>query len=185
MNSRDGNRRRVLSPEERVLWATVAKTIVPLQDASAEYEEDDAAETAARARSPSVSSGSVRTGTVVSENKPPPLAPLGRRLKKRVGRGKETIDGRLDLHGLTQSRAHAALLQFLRSASARGARLVLVITGKGARAAEGERGVLKRAVPQWLGLPEFRAFVIGYENATATHGGEGALYIRIRRPRGG
>src|SRR5262249_61983822 len=62
---------------------------------------------------------------------------------------------------------------------------VLVITGKGARAAEGERGILKRPVPQWLGLPEFRAFVIGYEDAQATHGGEGALYIRIRRPRGG
>ena len=184
MNSRDGKRRRALSPEERVLWAAVTKTIVPLQDASAGYE-DDAAETPAPAQSPSISAKTMRIGTVVSENRIPPLAPLGRRLKKRVGGGKETIDGRLDLHGLTQSQAHAALLHFLRSASVRGARLVLVITGKGARAAEGERGILKRAVPQWLGLPEFRAFVIGYEDAQATHGGEGALYIRIRRPRGG
>jgi DNA-nicking Smr family endonuclease len=126
----------------------------------------------------------MRIGTIVSENRLPPLAPLGRRLKKRVGRGKETIDGRLDLHGLTQSQAHAALLHFLRSASARGTRLVLVITGKGARAGQGERGVLKRAVPQWLSLPEFRAFVIGYEEAQVAHGGEGALYIRIRRTRG-
>ncbi len=126
----------------------------------------------------------MRIGTIVSENRLPPLAPLGRRLKKRVGRGKETIDGRLDLHGLTQSQAHAALLHFLRSASARGARLVLVITGKGARAGQGERGVLKRAVPQWLSLPEFRAFVIGYEEAQVAHGGEGALYIGIRRTRG-
>jgi len=61
---------------------------------------------------------------------------------------------------------------------------VLVITGKGARAGQGERGVLKRAVPQWLSLPEFRAFVIGYEEAQVAHGGEGALYIRIRRTRG-
>ena len=112
---------------------------------------------------------------------PPPLTPLGRRLKQRIGRGKEAIDGRLDLHGLTQSQAHAALLRFLRSASERDARLVLVITGKGAR--EGERGVLKRVVPQWLGLPEFRMLVIGYEDAHVAHGGEGALYIRIRRTR--
>jgi DNA-nicking Smr family endonuclease len=102
-------------------------------------------------------------------------------MKQRVARGKETIDGRLDLHGLTQSEAHAALLRFLRAASSRGARLVLVITGKGARVGEGERGVLKRHVPQWLGLPEFRALVVGFENAHVAHGGEGALYVRVRR----
>ena len=106
-------------------------------------------------------------------------------MKQRVARGKETIDGRLDLHGLTQCEAHAALLRFLRTASARDARLVLVITGKGARPGEGERGVLKRKVPQWLGLPEFRMLVIGFEGAHVAHGGEGALYIRIRRTRGG
>jgi DNA-nicking Smr family endonuclease len=184
MSSRDGKRRRALSPEERVLWASVTKTILPLREASAGHE-DDAAETAAPAQSPPPSARSIRIGSIVAENKPTPLVPLGRRLKKRVGRGKETIDGRLDLHGLTQSQAHAALLHFLRSASARGARLVLVVTGKGTRAGEGERGVLKRTVPQWLGLPEFRAFVIGYEDAHVSHGGEGALYIRIRRARGG
>jgi DNA-nicking Smr family endonuclease len=105
-------------------------------------------------------------------------------MKQRVARGKDEIDGRLDLHGLTQSEAHAALLRFLRTASSRGARLVLVITGKGARAAEGERGVLKRQVPHWLGLPEFRALVIGFEDAHIAHGGEGALYVRVRRARG-
>jgi DNA-nicking Smr family endonuclease len=183
MSSRDGKRRRALSLEERVLWATVTKTIMPLREAPARHE-DDAVELAAPARSLSSAARSIRIGPGGSENRPPPLAPLGRRLKKRMGRGKEAIDGRLDLHGLTQSQAHAALLHFLRSASVRGARLVLVVTGKGARAGEGERGVLKRAVPQWLGLPEFRAFVIGYEDAHLVHGGEGALYIRIRRKRG-
>lgn len=103
-------------------------------------------------------------------------------MKQRVARGKETIDGRLDLHGLTQSEAHATLLRFLRSASSRGARLVLVITGKGVRG-EGERGVLKRQVPQWLGLPEFRAFALGFEDAHVAHGGEGALYVQVRRAR--
>ena len=104
-------------------------------------------------------------------------------MKQRVARGKEMIDGRLDLHGLTQSEAHGTLLRFLHAASSRGARLVLVITGKGARASQGERGVLKRQVPQWLGSPEFRALVVGFEHAHITHGGEGALYVRMRRVR--
>ncbi len=103
-------------------------------------------------------------------------------MRRSVARGKEAIDARLDLHGLTQAQAHSALSHFLRSASAREARLVLVITGKGARG-DGERGVLKRQVPQWLALPEFRGFVIGFEDAHIAHGGEGALYVRIRRPR--
>jgi len=102
-------------------------------------------------------------------------------MRRSVARGKEAIDARLDLHGLTQAQAHAALLRFLRDASVRDARLVLVITGKGSR--DGERGVLKRQVPQWLALPEFRSLVVGYEDAGIRHGGEGALYVRLRRTR--
>jgi DNA-nicking Smr family endonuclease len=117
----------------------------------------------------------------------PPLAPLGRRLRQRVARGSRGIDKRIDLHGLTQENAHHALRRFLRTAQADGAQLVLVITGKGARSAPfgEERGVLKRLVPQWLRLPELRTIVLGFEPAHASHGGEGALYVRIRRARGG
>lgn len=105
-------------------------------------------------------------------------------MKQRLARGREEIEGRLDLHGLTQSEAHAALLRFLRAAVARDARLVLVITGKGRREGVGERGVLKRQVPHWLALPEFRGLVVGFEDAHISHGGEGALYVRLRRRRG-
>src|SRR5262249_60991300 len=63
------------------------------------------------------------------KNKAPPLAPLGRRLKQRVARGREAIDARLDLHGFTQAQAHAALLHFLRRAQADGVRIALVVTG--------------------------------------------------------
>jgi len=176
VSKRDGSRRRVLSQDERVLWSTVTRSIAPLRESAAEPETE-----AAIAEKPSP----VRKAATPAPAKPAPppsLTPLGRRMRRGVARGKQAIDARLDLHGLTQSEAHAALLHFLRDAGAREARLVLVITGKGGRG-DGERGVLKRQVPQWLSLPEFRAFVIGFEEASLRHGGEGALYVRLRRAR--
>ncbi len=181
MNSGDGKKaRRVLSSEERMLWTSVIKSIPPLRESTA-TDEDDGARMASSARPAVAPAKPAPIAPSLTDKKLPRLAPLGRRMKQRVARGKELIDGRLDLHGLTQSEAHAALLRFLRAASSRGARLVLVITGKGARVGEGELGVLKRQVPQWLGLPEFRPLVVGFEGAHVAHGGEGALYVRVRR----
>ena len=111
----------------------------------------------------------------------PPLAPLGRRERSQLSRGRKEIDARLDLHGMTQTRAHRALSGFLQQAHSNGLTFVLVITGKGKIGAESERGVLRRQVPQWLSLPEFRSLVVGFEEAHVGHGGEGALYVRIRR----
>ena len=90
------------------------------------------------------------------KNRTPPLAPLGRRMKQRVARGKEAIDGRLDLHGLTQSEAHAALLRFLRTR-----KFARRAAGAGhhrqrCRARRRRTRRAERQVPQWLGLPEFR-----------------------------
>ena len=193
--SRDGNRRRVLTQDERVLWTMVTKSIEPLRAGAQEQpDEDSAAETANPAVKPArAAKRATKAAPVPPPKQPappplaPPLAPLGRRMRARVARGKHAIDGRLDLHGLTQSEAHSALLHFLRNAIARDARLVLVITGKGSKnlGRSGEPGVLRRHVPQWLGLPEFRALVIGFEDAHVAHGGEGALYVRVRRARGG
>ena len=114
---------------------------------------------------------------------------LDRRQKKRLARGIVTIDARLDLHGKTQAQAHSSLLRFLRRAQTEGAKFVLVITGKGAPRGDGPwegevaGGVLRRQVPLWLALPEFRAYVSACEQAGTAHGGDGALYIRIRRRR--
>jgi len=103
-----------------------------------------------------------------------------------VVRGRDAIDARIDLHGMTQSEAHDALIRFVRRAQTNGARLVLVVTGKGSgtsRDAARERGVLRRQVPLWLALPEFRPFIVGFDAAHVAHGGEGALYVRLRRIR--
>jgi DNA-nicking Smr family endonuclease len=184
MRARDGSRRRVLSYEERVLWTAVTKAIEPLR-AGAHFDAGDAAITQMPSSALLAKTAQIPPPAPAKPS-PPPLAPLGRRMKRGLARGKQTIDARLDLHGLTQAQAHATLLHFLRNAQARDARLVLVITGKGARAeGERERGVLRRHVPQWLGLPEFRAYVVGFEDAHVAHGGEGALYVRVRRARNG
>jgi DNA-nicking Smr family endonuclease len=187
--SRDG-RRRVLTYEERVLWSAVTQSMKPLRPEEALSDPEPAAPLAPPPpgkREKKIKPQHTETLVAPSPPKPAPIAPpLSRRAKRNVARGRHEIDARLDLHGLTQSEAHHALLRFLRTASSRDARLVLVITGKGKAGSQEEgreRGVLRRQVPQWLSLPEFRDYVVGFEDAHIAHGGEGALYVRVRRAR--
>jgi DNA-nicking Smr family endonuclease len=186
------SRRRSLSDEEDALWRGIARSIKPLPRARPAKEISDAAVPSKSPAEPAVTAkpAPVRQPPPPPQKEAPPLAPLtplGRRLKQRVARGREPIEARLDLHGHTQNEAHAALLHFLRNAQGDGKKTVLIVTGKGTRRSErdaaAERGVLKRAVPQWLSLPEFRPFVVGFEDAHIGHGGEGALYVRLRRAR--
>ena len=184
-------RKRSLSEEERALWESVARQAKPLRkrhrtlkpEAAAPVAEvhvaaksDVAPKSHLPAKIPPASKPVVST--------PPPLAPLGRRERSHLSRGRKEIEARLDLHGMTQTRAHRALSGFLQRAHSDGLTFVLIITGKGRTiGAESERGVLRRQVPLWLNLPEFRTLVVGFEEAHIGHGGEGALYVRIRRSR--
>lgn len=185
--------RRHLAPEEEALWDAVKRTAVPLHRPAAKPEPAKPPSPEAAAPPPPDISASSQHPVAPKAPAPkglPSLQPLDRREKKKLGRGTMGIDGKLDLHGFRQDEARARLLGFLAAAQARGDRIVLVITGKG-RADGGfetlygaERGVLRRVVPLWLTLPEFRSLVLGFEEAHLAHGGLGALYIRIRR-RGG
>jgi DNA-nicking Smr family endonuclease len=182
-------RKRALSEEEHALWESVAKQIKPLrkkpraaktQPAFPELKGDTAK--AVAPQKPLSPAQMARASKPGLPSAPPPLAPLGRRERSQLSRGRKQIDARLDLHGMTQTRAHRALSGFLQRAHREGLSFVLVITGKGrATGPESERGVLRRQVPQWLSLPEFRSLVVGFEEAHIGHGGEGALYVRIRR----
>jgi DNA-nicking Smr family endonuclease len=167
------SRGRRLSDEERTVWEAVTRKIKPLHSVG---KIAAVTATPAQARKPVVTR-SVAAPSAKSPVSPPTptLAPLSRKEKQRVARGRVSIDARLDLHGHTQDEAHGALLRFLRRASTSEKRLALVITGKS--------GVLRREVPRWLALPEFRAMVIAVEPAAIRHGGEGALYVRVRRER--
>lgn len=142
---------------------------------------------------PSKSSSSKSSPSKPSSPKPappkiPPLAPLERRQRLALRRGTETIEAVLDLHGMRQTEAHAALIGFVRRAQREQKRVVVVVTGKGGGDERGdlmfgERGVLRRLVPQWLASAELRSVVLGYGEAGRHHGGIGALYVRLRRSR--
>jgi DNA-nicking Smr family endonuclease len=181
-------RSRLLSEDERALWETVTLAIKPLRRRKAKVKESAAIEQAA-VPSPKPVRSPVETPARAKPAQPPappPLAPLGRRMRQKLGRGTKPIDDRIDLHGMTQADAHVALGHFLRRAQNDGARVVLVITGKGARQSDdgySQRGVLRRQVPLWLESAELRPFVVGFESAGAGHGREGALYVRVRRGR--
>jgi DNA-nicking Smr family endonuclease len=184
--------KRSLSEEERSLWEHVAKQTKPLRKKS-RAARPPATEPEARVPAAAKSASASRRlalPEVAPATKPklppaaPPLARLGRRERSQLSRGKKEIDARLDLHGMTQTRAHRALSGFLQRAHRDGMTFVLVITGKGrATGVSSEPGILRRQVPHWLSLPEFRTLVVGFEQAHIGHGGEGALYVRIRRSR--
>ena len=127
----------------------------------------------------------------------PALTGIDRRMQRRLIRGAADIDARLDLHGESVETARVQLQRFLADSRAQGHRLVLVITGKGASPYTShtlhgtghfhspERlGRLRRMVLEWLNEPEFRTHVSGFQPAHPRHGGGGALYVRLRRPRG-
>jgi DNA-nicking Smr family endonuclease len=179
-------RRRDLSEEERALWESVARQTKPLRKKPRAAKPETASDLEPHvAAKPVASPASLPPASLPRMQKPavPPLTPLGRRERSQLSRGRKEIEARLDLHGMTQTRAHHALSGFLQRAHLDGLTFVLVITGKGKMGGESERGVLRRQVPHWLSQPEFRALVVGFEEAHIGHGGEGALYVRIRRSR--
>jgi len=176
------------------LWARVAETARPLRKDRAVVKAPQA-----KPKPPADAAGHKEEGgekaahrlpQIKVRPKPAPI-PRGTNLDRITARKLETgrvaVEARLDLHGMRQREAHAALRRFLKSAQARGHRNVLVITGKGAREeaksfyAEDERGVLRQAVPHWLSGAEFADLVISYAQAPRRLGGEGALYVRLRK----
>ncbi len=171
------DRKSGLSDEDRVLWNRVARTVTAYtgKSAAAIPDEPEAAPATPRKKA----NAPVRANPTVQ---PPPahdLQPIDRSVYRKLSRGRVPIEATIDLHGLTQSQAHHLLRRFLHDARQRGLRHVLVITGKG-RSNDGD-GVLRRVVPLWLTMPDFAGLASGVQPAARGHGGEGALYIRLKR----
>lgn len=178
---------RSLSGEDKTLWKQVAETITPLSQKRGDFLKEEMAKLLGESVSP-ISVPIVSTGKSSKSHKPvvskaPVLSsglqshPIEERIAKNLAKGRQHIDSRIDLHGMTQDRARFALLDFLQMAQRSGDRIVLVITGKG----NDGQGVLKQNVPVWLSLPQFKLHVNGFRVSHASHGGEGALYVRLRK----
>jgi DNA-nicking Smr family endonuclease len=182
--------RRPISDEERALWQMIAKTATPLKRRRKSEPKPAPVEPlekpAAKTTRPKAKPVAPKAPAPVP---PPPQRPhdlahglsvgIDKRQAERFRRGKTPIEGRIDLHGRTQAQAHDDLHDFVARAHAAGKRMVLVITGKGITASKS--GVLRENVPRWLNEPTLRRHVLAFDYAEPQHGGEGALYVLLKR----
>lgn len=159
-------RKRSISDEERALFETAFREAAPIVP------------------------GLMKKKAPPQKSRPTPGGINGR-TAERLKRGEIEPEARLDLHGMTERAAHGALATFIRSAWSRGLRIVIVVTGKGGRAPEadapfemdGRRGVLKDTAPRWLKEPELASLIADVRTAHRSHGGDGALYVWLRKNR--
>ncbi|NJC40822.1 DNA-nicking Smr family endonuclease [Brevundimonas alba] len=179
------SRRDDLSPEDRRIWARVAGSVTPSR-------RKKPARIVPGAVDPEPPPAPLSTGSGKARPVPPPYAPpvsapgrprglpeeLEPRRQRRLSRERDPIEARIDLHGFGRFQAQDALTAFLTMAQMRGYRSVLVITGQGRRGG----GVIRASVHEWLQSPGLRSVVSGFAPAARRHGGDGALYVTIRRP---
>ncbi len=189
-----GKSRAVTAEDDAALWRRVAETVKPLKSnriikKTVKPEETISENGPPPKRARQYITNPVRPATEAAPRPRPDdlghgtAAGVDKRTNQRLIRGKTPIEGRLDLHGHTKETAHRALDAFIKGSFAAGRRCVIVITGKGVRLESGEIGVLRQAVPQWLNGPALRPMVLAYSHATPKDGGEGALYVLLKRKR--
>ncbi|MBS0296374.1 MAG: Smr/MutS family protein [Proteobacteria bacterium] len=175
--------KRPLRPEEVRVWTLVARTVRPARGATLPVAQPEAtpakgkrkAEPAAAPLRAPIPALSVKPVAIPLRKGGPDVIEPGR--KRRIVRERDPIDARIDLHGLNQFAAEDRLKAFLTTAQALGHRAVLVITGKGV---SGE-GIIRRRARDWLADQALAGVVAGVSVAHARHGGDGALYVAIKR----
>lgn len=170
--------KRPLRPEETRLWAQVARTVRPRPGRIVPKDEAPVAPTPAA--KPAKAAARAPGPAPAPPHVIPPRAavdPIEPGRKRRIVRERDPIDARIDLHGLSQFAAEDRLKAFLRQCHAEGLRAVLVITGKGSRGG----GIIRDWAPEWLNDASLRGVVAGFSSAHRRHGGEGALYVALKR----
>lgn len=189
---------RGLSDEDIALWRQVAKTATPMRADKPEAEVDPALPAQPRRAKPEISRFqvgqnnaqlppvSVDVAADISARMAQAPVRMDRKTFAKMRKGRLDPEGRIDLHGMTLSQAHPALIRFIMASHAQGKRLVLVITGKGRESPEDgpiplRRGVLRHQVPHWLHEPPLGSMVLQVTPANRKHGGDGAYYVYLRR----
>lgn len=163
---------RRLTHEEHRLWSRVARTVRAAPGKRVEFVDDEPA--AASIEKGHAKSPAEKSPARAAPRRPGPPKDLSG--QRRIRRGQNEIDGRLDLHGHTQDTAHREVIEFILRQAALGSRCVLVITGKGRLGT----GILGSRLFDWIGDPDLRPFIAGYAAAHPRHGGAGAVYLFLR-----
>ena len=178
-----------MDDEDDDLWALVTRDIAEIRrekpiESAPEQPKSPSSKSSKKSVKPKI------TKTVSAVSVPATQSTsVDKKTQERFRRGLMPVDARLDLHGLSQNKAHSALMAFLKSQYAQGGRMLLIITGKG-NMADGRRdpllpskGILKQRVPEWLQEPEVASIILSTAPAKPKDGGEGALYVLLRRRR--
>lgn len=165
-----------LAPEDLRLWAIVASTVKPARGRAVPQAPKPVLLHAHKGP-PDAKPAPVPRPAPKPRPEPPALSNIEPNRKRRIERERDPLAARIDLHGLNHDKARSTLESFLRRAQDDGYRAALVITGKG-RTGE---GVIRRFAPEWLVSPTLRPIVAGVSEAHRKHGGEGALYVAIKR----
>ncbi|MEM7462414.1 MAG: Smr/MutS family protein [Pseudomonadota bacterium] len=188
------NRRKPgkISPEDMALWRKIVDSVKPLHQSTVPSDLDDALENDAKPVPPRpVTANPVKrySQPTAMPYQPPSSASttgqfnsgtkrLDDKTIRKLRKGRLEIDATLDLHGMAQIQAHRSLIDFIEREQRNNSRMILVITGKG----KAGQGILRDAVPRWLLEQPLRDLVSGWRNSNLNHGGEGALYVRLKRP---
>ena len=193
-----------LTPDDAELWSRVTNTTKPLpgrgpakpankevrhRSSSSIPDERPSQKQLAIPPNGALPAGRGAAMPDLAYNKSPSL---DRRTSEKLRRGQLPIEARLDMHGMTQAKAKTSLLSFILRAYNSGLRCVLVITGKGSSSKgtgedavwlQAESGVLREATPQWLNDPAIRPKILSFCQARPKDGGQGALYVLLKRQR--
>ena len=185
MGKRDDN-----IEDDADLWARIAQTATPLKEQNRVARVGAAPKPMAPPKTKTAAKAGARAepAAVPRPSHTPSKGGLDRQTARKLDKGRLSVEARLDLHGMRQRDAHVALRKFLKWAQSKDYRHVLVITGKGSPRAEHAnfydeeaRGVLRQAVPHWLTHGDLAPLIVSVSEAPRRLGGEGALYVRLRK----
>lgn len=182
-------KKKDITPEDQKLWDAYKRTVKPLENSKNPSAPISPRPTPASPKPRPAKPSSLKAllppsqKRILSEAELPSLeAPAQSRRRRKI-----RVEAELDLHGMTQAQAYQSLIRFITGCYATGKQTTLIITGKGRPmikvnpSLSEERGVLRRAVPDWLSSPELRPYIIEYAQASVKDGGTGALYVYLKR----